>query len=132
VAPTTPDDRLRRIGHRARGFLYCIALKGVTGARSQLDSSVKPYLARVRAAVGPDLPIALGFGISKPAQIREVAPYCDAVVVGSALIQTIQQAERKAETSSRPPPTTQSLSWRPVPPRQALTIPCERFYNESA
>jgi len=92
AAPTTPDERLRDIARQAKGFLYCIALKGVTGARTALDNSVGPYLARVRAATGGRVPVALGFGISKPDQVRALRDQCDAVVVGSALITTIGQA----------------------------------------
>ncbi len=92
VAPTTPDARLRAIAQRAKGFLYCIALKGVTGARAGLNESVGTYLARVRGATGGAVPIALGFGISKPEQVRELRGRCDAIVVGSALISAIEQA----------------------------------------
>ncbi len=91
AAPTTPDARLRAIAQRTRGFLYCVALKGVTGARSSLDASVGPYLDRARAAAGTT-PVAIGFGISKPEQVRDLRDRCDAIVVGSALITTIEKA----------------------------------------
>lgn len=92
VAPTTPDARLADIAQHASGFLYCIALKGVTGARTSLDSSVAPYLDRVRAATGGSIPLALGFGISGPDQVRELKDHCEGIVVGSALIHTIGEA----------------------------------------
>ena len=87
AAPTSPDERLRRIGEAASGFLYCIAVKGITGARASVGEDVGPYLARVRAATS--VPIALGFGVSKPEHARSLAPHCDAVVVGSALISLV-------------------------------------------
>lgn len=105
VAPTTPAPRLREIADHSTGFLYCIALKGVTGARTSLDSSVGPYLERVRAATQQRIPLALGFGISKPDQVRSLRGQVDAVVVGSALVSTIGAAaeagEDPAEAASR-------------------------------
>jgi tryptophan synthase alpha chain len=101
AAPTTPEERLRRITDHARGFLYCIALKGVTGARSTLGGDVGDYLDRVRRCVAGKVPVALGFGISGPEQIRSLRGQCDAVVVGSALIQAIEQAA--AATPPRDP-----------------------------
>jgi len=95
AAPTTPEARLQRIGERTRGFLYCIAVKGVTGARQRVDTGVLPYLQRIRRAVGDRVPLALGFGISKPDQVRELKGHCDAIVVGSALISTLDSAEKE-------------------------------------
>lgn len=92
VAPTSPDDRVRRIASASSGFLYCIAIKGITGARGNLGDSVVPYLQRLRGLT--DLPLALGFGISTPEHVATVAPHCDAVVVGSALISLIEECGR--------------------------------------
>jgi tryptophan synthase alpha chain len=90
AAPTSPDERLRAIGEVASGFLYCIALKGITGARGAVADDVVPYLQRVRRATR--VPLALGFGISTPEHVTAMKPYADAIVVGSALIATIRDA----------------------------------------
>lgn len=87
VAPTTPDERLGTIAACARGFIYCVSLTGVTGVRDQLPPEVAEFTARVRRHAR--LPIALGFGISKPEHVAAVAPLVDAVVVGSALVRMV-------------------------------------------
>lgn len=89
VAPTSTPERIRLIAGRGRGFLYCVSLTGVTGAREQLSDELAPFLVRVReeiAAVGKDLPLAVGFGISTPQHAATVAQLADGVIVGSALI----------------------------------------------
>jgi tryptophan synthase alpha chain len=83
LAPTTPHARSRRIVRSASGFLYYVSVTGVTGARAQVGADVEQHVRELTAIT--DLPIGVGFGISTPAQAREVAAYADAVVVGSAL-----------------------------------------------
>ncbi len=90
VSPTTTDARLREAGRLGRGFLYAISRLGVTGARDVVAASAAPLVARVRATAG--LPVALGFGISRPEHVREVAGYADAAVVGSAIVQVMADA----------------------------------------
>ncbi len=85
IAPTTPLERAERILAQADGFVYYILVKGVTGAREELDATVGTHVAELRRRVS--LPIAVGFGISNGRQAREAAAYADAVVVGSALVQ---------------------------------------------
>jgi tryptophan synthase alpha chain len=87
VAPTTVGDRLAAVVRGAEGFLYLVARLGVTGASQELASGLAEYVARVRAVSG--LPLAVGFGISTPAQARSVAHLADGVVVGSALVETL-------------------------------------------
>lgn len=89
IAPTSPDSRVQRIAAASSGFLYAIAIKGITGVRGDVGESVVPYLQRLRRQT--DLPLALGFGISKPEHVAQVAPHCDAVVVGSGLISLIER-----------------------------------------
>lgn len=93
VAPTTDEARIRGIAGAASGFLYYVSRTGVTGARSALTSSLGEEVGRLRALV--DLPVAVGFGISRPDQAAEVAALADGVVVGSALIDAL--AERGEE-----------------------------------
>jgi tryptophan synthase alpha chain len=88
VAPTTPTDRAATIAERGGGFLYLVSLTGVTGARASLPSQLKALVSRVKA-VSP-LPVAVGFGVSRPAHVRAVARAgSDGVVVGSALVDAL-------------------------------------------
>ncbi len=84
LAPTSSDERLQRIAAGATGFLYCVSLTGVTGSRNQLDASLPVFLERVRRVT--DLPRAVGFGISRRDHIESVAPFAEAAIVGSALV----------------------------------------------
>jgi tryptophan synthase alpha chain len=90
VSPTTTDGRLAEAVRLGRGFLYAISRLGVTGARTAVAASAKPLADRIRAIT--PLPIALGFGISRPEHVREVGAFADAAVVGSALVQVIADA----------------------------------------
>ncbi len=100
VAPTTPTERLQRVAATASAFIYCVSVTGTTGARDRVSSRAFDLLARVRS-VSP-LPRALGFGISRPEHLAALAGRCEAVVVGSALIDSLERAsdhdaERVAE-----------------------------------
>jgi tryptophan synthase alpha chain len=90
VSPTTTDARLAEAARLGRGFLYAISRLGVTGARDVVATSAEPLVARLRKV--STLPVALGFGISRPEHVREVMGYADAAVVGSALVQVIADA----------------------------------------
>lgn len=87
VAPTTPDARLAAVLPAARGFVYCVSLTGVTGARSGLADDVRPFLERVRRHTA--LPVAAGFGIGRPEHVRALRGAADGVVVGSAAIDAV-------------------------------------------
>ncbi len=89
-APTTPDERLARLLPAARGFVYCVSLTGVTGARTGLSPDVAPFVARVRART--TLPVAVGFGISRPEHVRSLRGVADGVIVGSAAIDAVTRA----------------------------------------
>lgn len=88
VAPTSTQARIARVTEACRGFVYAVSVTGVTGARDQVGAEVADLVSRVRQA--SDLPVAVGFGVSSGATAREVAAFADGVVVGSALIRTIQ------------------------------------------
>jgi tryptophan synthase alpha chain len=90
LSPTTTDDRLRRAAALGSGFLYAISRLGVTGARDTLADGAEDMVRRIRAV--SDLPVALGFGISKPEHVRAVGQWADAAVVGSALVNVIADA----------------------------------------
>lgn len=89
VAPTTPLRRIAAVARGGRGFLYYISRTGVTGARAELSATLAEEVSAVRDAV--DLPVAVGFGISTPEQARLVAGVADGVVVGSALVEALDQ-----------------------------------------
>ena len=90
VAPTTPHARLLKIVRASTGFVYAVSRLGVTGARSDLDGRVERHVASIKAET--ELPVAVGFGISTPAQVRDVARYADGVVVGSALVDLVARS----------------------------------------
>lgn len=97
VAPTSSQERMAQAGRLGSGFLYCVSLAGVTGARSSLSDDLEPFLQRVRQHT--DLPLVVGFGISTPDHVARVAKSAQGAIVGSALINTIDQlapAERVA------------------------------------
>ncbi len=89
-APTTPDARLDLLLPGSRGFAYCVSLTGVTGARTALASDVAEFVARVRART--ELPVAVGFGISRPQHVSALRGIADGVVVGSAAIDAVANA----------------------------------------
>jgi tryptophan synthase alpha chain len=95
VAPTTPDDRLARIGALARGFLYTVSLTGTTGERDALAAAFAAVVARAKASTA--VPVALGFGIATPEQARQAADAgADGVIVGSRLVRAAAQADDPA------------------------------------
>lgn len=84
ASPLTPDDRLRTLCERSRGYVYGVNLLGVTGERAALSDSSTILAKRLKAVT--DVPVVMGFGISTPDQARQVAEHADGVVVGSALM----------------------------------------------
>jgi len=90
VAPTTPPARARAIAARAQGFLYLVSRTGVTGARAELPAGLEARVRDLRSVAS--VPVAVGFGISTPAQAAAVARVADGVVVGSALLDRIEDA----------------------------------------
>ena len=88
VAPTTPDERIARVTTQASGFIYCVSLTGVTGARQNLADNLGEFLGRVRTHT--DLPLVVGFGISTPAHVAQVSALADGAIVGSALISRLE------------------------------------------
>jgi len=89
-APTSPNERLAKLLPRARGFVYCVSLTGVTGARRALASDVADFVGRMRTHTS--LPIAVGFGISVPEHVAALRGTADGIVVGSAAIDVVTNA----------------------------------------
>ncbi|NPA26725.1 MAG: tryptophan synthase subunit alpha [Chloroflexi bacterium] len=97
IAPTTPQSRVRRIAEHAQGFLYLVSLTGVTGARAELPPDLAAFVQRVRAVT--DLPLAVGFGISRPEHAAAVARLADGVIVGSALLRAVGASPHPAQAA---------------------------------
>jgi tryptophan synthase alpha chain len=89
AAPTSPDERLKRIAAASSGFVYAVSRSGVTGVRKQLAQDAGKLVRRLRRYT--KLPVAVGFGISTPEQVAAVAEFADAAVVGSAIVETIER-----------------------------------------
>lgn len=89
VAPTS-KERVTRIARKAKGFVYCVSSLGVTGVRADFHTGIDDFLTTVREAT--DLPIAVGFGISNREQVARFEKQCDGVIVGSAIVRTIEDA----------------------------------------
>ena len=98
AAPVTPDDRLRAICERSRGFVYGVGLMGVTGERDTVADTTARLAARLKSST--DRPILMGFGISTPAQAAEVAARADGVVVASALMRAVLDGARPESVGS--------------------------------
>lgn len=94
LSPTTTDERIRRAAATGSGFLYGISRLGVTGARDTVADSAAELAGRVRQAT--DMPLALGFGVSRPEHVRAIGACADAAVVGSALVQVIAEHGSRA------------------------------------
>jgi tryptophan synthase alpha chain len=99
LSPTTTDERLRKAADLGSGFLYAISRLGVTGAREQIADGAHDMVQRIRRVT--TLPVALGFGISKPEHVREVGRWAEAAVVGSALVSTIAAAGASNDLEAR-------------------------------
>jgi len=89
AAPTSTGERLKQVASASTGFLYLIARAGVTGERQEISGSTAPLIERVRKVTR--LPLAVGFGLSSPGQVRAVQELADAAVVGSAVVRTIEE-----------------------------------------
>jgi tryptophan synthase alpha chain len=99
LSPTTTDERIGRAATLGRGFLYGISRLGVTGARDRVAAGAESLIRRIRAIT--DMPVALGFGISRPEHVAEVGAYADAAVVGSALVSIIAEASGSPQLIER-------------------------------
>lgn len=99
VAPTSPDRRISLISARSRGYIYYVSLRGVTGPRDRLPADLQDGIRRIRALT--TMPLAVGFGISTPSQASAVATLADAVIVGSAIVATIEASQGRADLVSR-------------------------------
>ncbi|WP_322752281.1 tryptophan synthase subunit alpha [Frankia sp. Cas3] len=95
VAPSSSDARIARIAQVSRGFIYAASLMGVTGARSVVGAQAAGLVSRVRAV--SDTAVCVGVGVSTPTQAAEVAGFADGVIVGSALVKVLVDADRAGD-----------------------------------
>ena len=89
VAPTTDDQRMKMIMRRSKGFIYYVSVTGTTGARTELPSDLAEHIRRLKSLT--QKPVAVGFGVSRPEQVRAVAADADGVIVGSAIVRKIHE-----------------------------------------
>jgi tryptophan synthase alpha chain len=95
VAPTTADKRARMLVKKSQGFVYCVSLRGVTGARKSLPADLKVHLAKLKRMTSK--PVLAGFGISTPWQAAAISRMSDGVIVGSAVIEHLKRGVPAAE-----------------------------------
>jgi len=107
LSPTTSDARIRASAALGRGFLYVISRLGVTGMRTEIAGDAEALVRRIRAQ--SDLPLALGFGLSKPEHVTEVGRWVDAAVVGSALVNVIAEHGQSPDVAQRAAAYVRSL-----------------------
>ncbi|MBX3423186.1 MAG: tryptophan synthase subunit alpha [Pirellulaceae bacterium] len=89
VTPTTPPDRMLRIAESSSGFIYFVSVTGITGVRTELPADVVDRVAWLRERT--ELPICIGFGISRPEHVRLLAPVADGLIVGSAIVRALAE-----------------------------------------
>lgn len=101
LAPTSTEARIEQACKQARGFIYCLSVTGVTGARSQLSGGVEGLVRRIRSH--SDLPVLVGFGVSRHEHVERIGRFADGAVVGSALLDSVSRVptEDAAETAAR-------------------------------
>ena len=98
IAPTSTDERLKLVAARAGGFIYAVSRAGITGAREEMSAEAEILVDRMRKF--SNLPIAVGFGISKPEHVADVLRYADAAVVGSAIVGKLEELELSGDIVS--------------------------------
>lgn len=99
AAPTSTEERIKKITGKADGFIYCVSVTGVTGSRKAISTDLKGFTDMIRKHTG--CPLALGFGISGPEMASGVSPFCDALVVGSAIVSAVEEGGGLPEILSR-------------------------------
>jgi tryptophan synthase alpha chain len=123
LSPTTTDTRIRRAAELGKGFLYGISRLGVTGARDKVASGAAALVRRIREHTS--MPIALGFGISRPEHVAEVGQFADAAVVGSALVSLIARESSSPALTDR---VEEYVRWL----KGEEPVPASRFFEDKA
>ena len=105
IPPTAPDERIARVVELTAsgpgGFIYCVSLSGVTGSRDELPTHLHSFIERVRGYTNnKGIPLAVGFGLSTPQHIASITKYAEGAVVGSALVNLIDQYEEDGQVAA--------------------------------
>jgi tryptophan synthase alpha chain len=98
LAPTSTDERIEIVTKRSRGFIYLVSITGVTGSRDRLPRELESFVAKVRQR--SRLPLCVGFGISNPDEAKRVARIADGVIIGSRLIQLLEEKDAISKVRS--------------------------------
>jgi tryptophan synthase alpha chain len=120
LAPTSDEGRVRVVGRASSGFIYYVSLTGVTGARTELPPELEEAVRTLRSRVS--LPVAVGFGISRPEQVARLAPLADGIIVGSALVRLVGEGGEVEAVAARLKETVSALRRATLRPRASLTL----------
>jgi len=93
LAPTSTDDRIHKVAKASSGFIYYVPITGITGSKLSLDSSIEAHIKRIRDVT--DKPVAVGFGISTPAEAAGISQFADGVIVGSAIVKRVGESDEE-------------------------------------
>lgn len=96
LAPTSTHDRIKKIAGASTGFIYYVSVTGITGSKITLDASIREFINNIRGITGK--PVAIGFGVSTPAEAAAVSDFADGVIVGSALVKSFNEAREDTES----------------------------------
>jgi tryptophan synthase alpha chain len=108
VTPATPRDRARAIARLSTGFLYCVSVTGITGTRDRLPEELLGQLAWLRQET--DIPLCVGFGVSKPEHVRMLREVADGIIVGSAIVREVEKKRPLEETAAAVAELARSLT----------------------
>jgi tryptophan synthase alpha chain len=115
AAPTSTERRLKLVSELSSGFVYVVSRTGVTGERADVAASVEPLVNRIKAMTA--MPLAVGFGVSKPEHVAAIGGYADGVIVGSAIMRIIEQHGQSADLEDRLESFMRSISGKEGSPR---------------
>ena len=96
LAPTSTDDRARRVARTSTGFIYYVPITGITGSKLSLDASLGSHIARIRSL--SDKPVAVGFGVSTPEEAADISEFADGVIVGSAIVKKVGESDEELKS----------------------------------
>jgi len=93
VAPTSTGERIKKVARASRGFIYYVSITGITGSKLSVNASIGSHIAKIRQTSRK--PVAVGFGIATPEEASEIAKIADGVIVGSAIVKRVEDADEK-------------------------------------
>lgn len=91
LAPTSTDDRTRKVAGTSTGFIYYVPITGITGSKLALDPSIEGHIALIRSVTAK--PVAVGFGVSTPEEAADISQFADGVIVGSAIVKRVEESD---------------------------------------